>query len=198
MFWWFFFPELRGVNLLPKVESLGAKKIEDVMKDLFATVRYSMWMSCMLPTDMNLPVVSHPPLQTLQTFVIGDGFPPLLLTVYTGKKIPDGLESYVRETARMLHWSLLNFCCIDFVVVPCTLPTHKVTVQSLREEIDRQTRETTRVFHSPVCLEDDTFLKLQKATIALVRSTFVHSLVVEKDEGKVRLQVKIKNNGHSK
>ena len=138
-------------------------------------------MSETLAWDLNLPITSEPPfLPGLpQAFVICVGRPPLLLTLWDKGDHSAEVETYSSDTAQVLHWSLLDFCHQDFIVLPVSATRQdflRETV-SLEEEVKAKAAKAERYFKSPMNLTEDTFRELRDATTALVGATFVPCLL---------------------
>ena len=152
--------------------------------------RVCVWMSETLAWDLNLPMTTGPPFlpDLLQAFVICVGRPPLLLTLCDKGDHSAEVETYCSETARVLHWSLLDFCHQDFIVLPVSATRQdflRETV-SLEEEVKAKVAEARRYFKSPMNLTEDTFSELRDATTALVGATFVPCLLEDVPRDEVR------------
>lgn len=147
-------------------------------------------MSETLAWDLNLPMTTGPPFlpDLLQAFVICVGRPPLLLTLCDKGDHSAEVETYCSETARVLHWSLLHFCHLDFTVlrVSATRQDFLRETVSLEEKVKAKAAQARRYFKSPMNLTEDTFTVLRDATTALVGATFVPFLLEDVPRGKVR------------
>ena len=165
-------------ELLKKIEHFAGRK------------PVCVWMSETLAWDLNLPMTTGPPFPSglLQAFVICVGRPPLLLTLCDKGDHSAEVETYCSDTAQVLHWRLLDFCHLDFTVLPVSATRQdflRVTV-SLEEEVKAKAAEARRYFKSPRNLTEDTFTVLRDATTALVGATFVPCLLEDVPRDKVR------------
>ena len=149
-----------------------------------------MWMSETLAWDLNLPMTTGPPFlpDLLQAFVICVGRPPLLLTLWDKGDHSAEVETYCSDTARVLHWSLLHFCHLDFTVlrVSATRQDFLRETVSLEEEVKAKAAKARRYFKSPMNLTENTFTVLRDATTALVGATFVPCLLEDVPRHEVR------------
>lgn len=147
-------------------------------------------MSETLAWDLNLPMTTGPPFlpDLLQAFVICVGRPPLLLTLWDKGDHSAEVETYCSDTARVLHWSLLHFCHLDFTVlrVSATRQDFLRETVSLEEEVKAKAAKARRYFKSPMNLTEDTFTVLRDATTALVGATFVPCLLEDVPRDEVR------------
>ena len=147
-------------------------------------------MSETLAWDLNLPMTTGPPFlpDLLQAFVICVGRPPLLLTLWDKGDHSAEVETYCSETARVLHWSLLHFCHLDFTVlrVSATQQDFLRETVSLEEEVKAKAAQARRYFKSPMNLTENTFTVLRDATTALVGATFVPCLLEDVPTDEVR------------
>jgi len=147
-------------------------------------------MSETLAWDLNLPMTTGPPFlpDLLQAFVICVGRPPLLLTLWDKGDHSAEVETYCSETARVLHWSLLHFCHLDFTVlrVSATQQDFLRETVSLEEEVKAKAAKARRYFKSPMNLTEDTFTVLRDAATALVGATFVPCLLEDVPRDEVR------------
>lgn len=147
-------------------------------------------MSETLAWDLNLPMTTGPPFlpDLLQAFVICVGRPPLLLTLWDKGDHSAEVETYCSDTARVLHWSLLHFCHLDFTVlrVSATRQDFLRETVSLEEEVKAKAAKARRYFKSPMNLTENTFTVLRDATTALVGATFVPCLLEDVPRDEVR------------
>ena len=152
--------------------------------------RVCVWMSETLAWDLNLPMTTGPPFlpDLLQAFVICVGRPPLLLTLWDKGDHSAEVETYCSETARVLHWSLLHFCHLDFTVlrVSATQQDFLRETVSLEGKVKTKAAQARRYFKSPMNLTEDTFTELRDATTALVGATFVPCLLEDVPRDEVR------------
>ena len=149
-----------------------------------------VWISETLAWDLNLPMTTGPPFlpDFLQAFVICVGRPPLLLTLWDKGDHSAEVETYCSDTARVLHWSLLHFCHLDFTVlrVSATRQDFLRETVSLEEEVKAKAAKARRYFKSPMNLTENTFTVLRDATTALVGATFVPCLLEDVPRDEVR------------
>lgn len=149
-----------------------------------------VWMSDTLTWDLNLPVTTPLPFLPgfLQAFVICVGRPPFLVSLYSKGDDSAKVETYGRDMARILHWSLLDFCHLDFAVLPVhtTLDAFRRGTVELEEDIKAKITVVNKYFKSPLNLNDDTFAGLRAATTALVGATFVPCLLKDEPRDTVR------------
>ena len=149
-----------------------------------------MWMSETLASDLNLPMTTGPPFlpDLLQAFVICVGRPPLLLTLWDKGDHSVEVETYCSDTARVLHWSLLDFCYLDFTVLPVSATRQDLLREtvSLEKKVKAKVAKAEIYSKSPRNLTEDTFTVLRDATTALVRATFVPCLLEDVPRDKVR------------
>ncbi|XP_070175862.1 ankyrin-3-like [Littorina saxatilis] len=142
-----------------------------------------VWASNTLPWDLNIPMTTSPPPlpNFMQAFVICAERPPLLLSLYGKGEYSADVEDYTRETARLLHWSLLGFCHLDFLVLPCCMTYDELqSFADLEKKVKTEMDVVERYFRSPLLLSEFTFSKLKEATTALVGSTFIPCLLEPK------------------
>ena len=176
------------LNQLPK-HIQCVRKLLDIFEQFADHKPVCVWMSETLAWDLNLPMTTGPPFLPglLQAFVICVGRPPLLLTLWDKGDHSAEAETYCSDTARVLHWSLLDFCHLDFTVLPvsATQDFLRETV-SLEEEVKAKVTEARRYFKSPRNLTEDTFTVLRDATTALVGATFVPCLLKDTPRDEVR------------
>ena len=177
------------LNQLPKrIQCAG--KLLDIFEQFADHKPVCVWMSKTLAWDLNLPMTTGPPFLPglLQAFVICVGRPPLLLTLCDKGDHWTEVETYCSDTARVLHWSLLDFCHLDFTVLPVSATRQdfiRETV-SLEEEVKAKVAKARRYFKSPRNLTEDTFTVLRDATTALVGATFVPCLLKDTPRDEVR------------
>ena len=149
-----------------------------------------VWMSDTLNWDLNLPVTTPLPFLPgfLQAFVICVGRPPFLVSLYSKGDDSDAVEAYGSDTARLLHWSLLDFCHLNFSVLPVNaeLDAFLSGTVDLGKEVDAKVQVVKRYIKRPLKLNDDTFAGLRAATTALVGATFVPCLLKDEPRDRVR------------
>ena len=176
------------LNQLPK-HIQCARKLLDIFEQFADHKPVCVWMSETLAWDLNLPMTTGPPFLPglLQAFVICVGRPPLLLTLCDKGDHSAEAETYCSDTARVLHWSLLDFCHLDFTVVPVSATQDFLPeTVSLEEEVKAKVTQARRYFKSPRNLTEDTFTVLRDATTALVGATFVPCLLKDIPRDEVR------------
>ena len=132
-----------------------------------------VWLSYTLPQDLNLPMTTPVPSmeKVLQAFVLCVDYPPFVLILRSKRDVLQTLDTYNRDTARWLLWSLLDFCHIDFAVLACSLEVSSegmFTKEALLDEVKTQRREMKKYFKSPLNLNEETVGQLKRATTALV------------------------------
>ena len=141
-----------------------------------------VWLSNTLAQDLNLPMSTPLPQrhEVLQAFVLCVDHPPFVLMLHNKRKNPEDMDRYNRDTARLLHWSLLNFCHVDFTVLPCGLyisPETTFTPEDLKQKLETRKSLVRRYFKSRLDLNDARASQLKAATTALVGATFVPSFL---------------------
>ena len=152
-------------------------------------------MSDRWPLHFSLPVRTYPrDCWLFQALCLGEGLQPLILTLYCSTSVDkepeiSQIEEFCMKCARMLTSSLLNFCCREFILLPCTLPfDEKLTVEALQEEVDFQMDRARDFYGGPAKLGKTTFDEMVRAASIVASSTMVHCLLHEPTEkGKVRL-----------
>ena len=152
-------------------------------------------MSDKWPLHFGLPVRTYPPdCWLFQALCLGQDLQPLILTLYCSTSVDkepeiSQIEEFCMKCARMLTSSLLNFCCRDFILLPCTLRfDEKLTVEALQKKVDFQMDRARDFYGGPAKLGKTTFDEMVRAASIVASSTKVHCLLHEpREKGKVRL-----------
>lgn len=143
---------------------------------------WCVWISDSLAHDLNVPVTCPSHFQDFrQIFFIGKNFTPFVLSLFGHDDDRTKVETYTKDFARLLIWSLLDFCHLDFTVLPCCLKRTDFSHELLTKIVTDQKRVIKRYFKSRTSLSGKTFLQLKSATTALVGATFIPCLLQNPD-----------------
>ena len=119
-----------------------------------------------------------PPCPLIQIFFIGVDKPLFVLTLHERDEDAPKIKRYAVETVRLLSWCLLDFCRLDFIVLPCTLTHDKFqSVSCLKEETEAEMAETELYYRGPDVLDADSFENMKAAATALAGTSIVPCLL---------------------
>ncbi|XP_070203167.1 uncharacterized protein [Littorina saxatilis] len=146
-----------------------SKRLTEYAKDSELCV----WISETLPEYFDLPVTTKPPKDVVQAFLAGVNLPIILLTVCQDV---EKAREYANETASALKWRVLDFCHLDFLLLPCVVPNN-FDLNDLEDEIKKQQQKLSWCHGGPTRLDENTFPTMKAATNALAGSTSVPCLL---------------------
>jgi hypothetical protein len=154
------------------------KQILDIVQDLAGGKPCQIWASHNLAWDLGLPITSSfPSLRLLQAFVLCVGHPPFLVTIFKEGTDPIKFEEYSRNTTRILHWCLLDYCHLNFVLLPICVPADQFNKEVLEQRLRENSMLVGRFFRKPMNLNEKMCKELTAVTEAMMGATFVPSLL---------------------
>ncbi|XP_070184672.1 uncharacterized protein [Littorina saxatilis] len=148
-----------------------------------------VWLSETLPWDIGLPMTTRPPTDPpiLQAFILCEGRPPVLLSLCGQGKDVDSVKDYTKETARLTHWSLLDYCHLNFSVLPCSMKLddfeHEQSLENTGEILQRNVQDVKAAvefnMERSLALDGEMLCQLRAATRALTGATFLRSYLMQ-------------------
>lgn len=149
------------------------------------------WISVTFPADLNLPLRNTLACRIVQVFFVGVGRPVFVLSLHGSEEDASQIERYTVETVRQLSWRLLDFCRVDFIVLPCTLTNAKFSLDNLKKEVCTQQAFAEEYFRGPMVLTSDPFLKIKAAATAQAGASVVPCLLTNPEIKKVKLGLEL-------
>ncbi|XP_070203448.1 uncharacterized protein [Littorina saxatilis] len=174
---------------LEKLDVPGYDRIVGILSEYAEeSPEWCEWTSETLQEDLSLPITSPPPCRLVQVFMIGVHLSPFVLTCYDDTSKEEEVRQYANQTASALKWRLLEFCHLDFLLLPC-IATKNFDLAALKEEIMNMLEDLSECFGGATHLDDDMFHTMKEATTALAGLTSLPCLLDADETAEMRQEV---------
>ena len=162
------------------------KKLKSVLDEWRKDRACKVWISDSLLMDLNEPFHPKQPRVT-QAFFLGEGLPAFVLTVYDKHSLDkdsqhaqsgpqtshDEFHMLTVSTVKLLTTSLLDFCHCHFAILPCTLDTETLHVESFRKELEERMLGCQQFYDGDLYLMATTYRTLVSAAKALQGASYL-------------------------
>jgi len=162
----------------PQLADQGINMLLLAVKELCAGKAHKVWVSKNLPLHFGLFAITSPPAESVaEAFVLCHGEAPFVVFVVDNDVNMKDAENHYVNSCRILRNSLLMYCHVEFLVARLTIRRDACTCENLKNLLCAETKKLAFYYRLPFEVDNYLLKVLGRSTEALIRSTFVPSLL---------------------
>ncbi|XP_070200337.1 uncharacterized protein [Littorina saxatilis] len=192
--------EAPGLTIQLKKEFLAESVYQNILSDLNSWSQAdtgAIWLSDTLHNDLGVPLEQPTPDSVdFQVLFLASGFPAFLLTVFDPERVLQDrdiddeeesrtlieveskeVEIFCMHMGKLLTSAMLNFCCCDFILVPCTMRFKDFAPSALTKKLEEEVKATRQYFRGPRVLKEPVYDQLKAAVTAVAGASYVPRLL---------------------